>query len=98
MSTQQDTKTTIEQLNLSRIHGINFFNYTGIKKILTTSEGDLILKLPSDNKKYNTVIIKLSVSDTYTLEFYKKFDLKNTMKDIYVDQLAESITREIGVY
>jgi hypothetical protein len=98
MSTQQNTKEIIEQLKESKIHGFNFFIYTGIKKILSNSDGDLILKLPSDSPKYNSVVIKLDVSDTYTLEFYKKYDLKNTVKDIYVDQLAETITRETGVY
>lgn len=88
------------QLKASRVNGFPFFAYTGIKASIF-SEESLYLKLPKNPSKFKSILVTYDLgSDTYIVSFYTHDDpLKSEDRhtDIYFDQLAELIVREMGV-
>ena len=90
-------ETMLEQLQASKIHGFNFFAYTGIRSYTMAGEDTLILKTPRGSK-YDSVHVILTPMDEYDLIFFKGGFPKEAVRGIYCDMFAEIITRNLGVY
>ena len=92
-------KIMLEQLQASKIHGFNFFAYTGIKRTVSSGQNKLILKLPSDSK-FEIVQITLTPMDEYKIELFKSSlkPAQKTVDGLGWENLAETIVRELGVY
>lgn len=90
-------ETMLEQLQASKIHGFNFFAYTGIKSYTMAGEDTLILKTPRGSK-YDSIHVILTPMDEYDLIFMKNGFPKEAVRGIYCDMFAEIIVRNLGVY
>jgi len=90
-------ETMLEQLQASKIHGFNFFAYTGIRGYTMAGEDTLILKTPRGSK-YDSVHVILTPMDEYDLIFMKGGFPKESVRGIYCDMFAEVIVRNLGVF
>lgn len=101
--TQEVPEIILDQLKQSRIHGFPFFAYTGIKEFNLEGEDTLYLKkIPTNPNKITGVqVVYNKGADTYKLYTFQKNQrviAKGEYPEIYVDQLARIITKELGVY
>lgn len=101
--TQEITQTILDQLKASRINGLPFFAYTGIKGISRINENTLaLLKIPRNPGKIKLIIIKyIPARDTYNLLFFNKLQLTDhpifNFDDIYFDMLSDIISDKMGI-
>jgi hypothetical protein len=93
----ESSPNDVAQTILQELGGRMFIAMTGARH-LTSSEGGLAFKLPSNfaTDGINHFIIRLNWRDTYDVTFGKTRGLKYTVacehKDIYADGLAEMFT------
>lgn len=91
----------LDQLMASKVNGFNFFKYTGIVDYVLFGENQIKLDMPKNPGKLSHVWITYNFgTDAYDLTFCRNnnnMDQAGNMKSIYCDQLAETITRAMGV-
>ena len=98
MSVVTPAKILLEQLKAAKVNGFPFFAYMGIKHTSTT-EDMVTLQMPKNPKNISYVYVLYDRgTDTYTVMFYSGFVAKSTVRDVYVDQLAETIAKGTGVF
>jgi hypothetical protein len=101
--TQEIPETILEQLKHSRVNGFPFFNYTGINDyVMLGNEAVMLKNIPRNPNKISGVQVSYDHgSDTYNVYFETgKFPRNKRTKgysDVYVDQLADLISSEMGV-
>jgi len=103
-------ETILEQLKASKVNGFPFFAYTGIKNFVMAGDNpednpQLKLDCPSNPNHVSHIWITYKRgADVYELAFCKNnnnFDLtheEGKFSEVYCDQLAEIIVREMGVF
>ena len=102
--TQEIPETILDQLMQSKIHRFPFFAYTGIKGFVMMGNEALKLKdIPRNPNKITGIDIYYDAGhDAYNVYFEKGVFPKNYRfkgySEVYFDQLAECITKEMGVY
>lgn len=101
-TTQEIPETILDQLMHSKINGMPFFPYTGIKAYNLEGNDTLFLKsIPRNPKAITNIQITYDAGrDSYKLYFFKKNQrtIPDTKyDDIYFDQLAGIIARDMGV-
>ena len=100
---QEIPKTILEQLKQSRVGGFPFFNYTGINDyVLVGNEAVMLKNIPKNPNKITGVDIYYDRGrDAYNIYFEKGIFPRNQRvkgyKEVYVDQMAEIIVKEMGV-
>ena len=107
MKTQQIDEHEIPQIILdqlfeSKVHGFEFFKYTGIKGFLMMGNDTLVLKdIPCNPNKIERVSIFYDKArDSYNINATKKDAIvpSSTADDIHTGEMAEIITRMMGTY
>ena len=94
---QEIPEEILRQLEVSKINGFPFFSYTGIKEYLMYGNEELWLKkIPKNPKGIEVVKVIYDLTDTYKVIFQGKTK-RYGFSDVYVDQLADLIVREMGV-
>lgn len=100
---QEVPETILDQLKQSKIHSLPFFAYTGIKAYNLEGNDTLYLKsIPRNKGGITGVQITYDYgSDTYKLWTFTKNQRvvkRGEYPEVYFDQLAEIIAREMKVY
>lgn len=102
-NTQEIPETILEQLKQSKVNGFPFFKYTGINDyVMLGNESVRFNDIPKNPKKISNVQVSYDYgSDTYNVYFETgKFPKNKRIKgysDVYVDQLSDLISSEMGV-
>ncbi len=98
MTVANETVQTIYQ----QIGGQSFAAITGSKNFLGTEDGLWFQFKAAPNHKVNKCFIQLTDRDTYTMEFWwirgTKIELKETVEDVYSDQLEVMFESKTGLY
>lgn len=100
--TQEIPEIILDQLKQSKVNGFPFFAYTGINDYNLEGNEILYLKnLPKNPNEITSVQITYdSGMDVYKLATFQKNQRtipKQEYPEIYFDQLAEIIVKEMGV-
>jgi len=95
---------SVAETILTQLGGRKFSVMTGSKNFVSNDkEQSLSMKLTRNNLKATYLTIKLTVMDTYTMEFMKfkrnfdKVSIK-TIEGVYAEDLQSIFTEETGLY
>jgi hypothetical protein len=87
---------------LNQLGGNRFAAMTGSKNFVSMSNDALGFKLSKNNTKANYINITLNGSDLYDIEFrkitVKSNNLKESFKDVHVENLVETFENATGLY
>ena len=98
MSVATPAKILLEQLKAAKVNGFPFFSYMGIKHTSNTDKM-VAMRMPKNPKRISYVSVMYdSGTDTYAVLFYRGLAVKSTIRDVYVDQLVETIAKGTGVF
>lgn len=97
----ETAKTILEQLEQSfdmTVNGrkVSILSYIGVKQNTIVYDENMIMFQVPKRKK---IIITLNGSDLYDIDLYslKKFDYEKRVKDVYAEQLKDTVFSLLGI-